>query len=163
MQKLTFLKKTYTDRANSFINNMKFYGIDIIAGLLVLLFIYTALSKLADFHGFERQMFGQKFSKEVAKVIIYTLPTIEFFVSILLIIYRTRLIGFISSTLLMLVFTAYMGLVYFGYYKTVPCACGGVISSMKFGEHFYFNLFFLAIAILGIIMQYKLTKKGGKG
>lgn len=146
---------------NRLSNLLSIYAIDIIAGLLILLFIYTAGSKLADFHDFKRQMFSQKFSKGIAEIIIYTLPETEIIVSILLIKNSTRLFGFICSSVLMLVFTIYMGLVYFGYYNTAPCACGGVFSTMKFEAHFYFNSFFLAIALLGTFLQYKLIKRGG--
>lgn len=159
-------KSKSTSTSNHYSLNLIFsdlskYAIDIIAGLIILLFIYTAGSKLADFHDFERQMFSQKFSKDIAQIIIYTLPATELIISLLLIKNSTRLFGFMCSSILMLVFTIYMGLVHFGYYNSVPCACGGVFSSMKFGTHFYFNLFFLTIAITGTFLQYKQAKKGG--
>lgn len=137
-------------------------SIEILVALLILLFFYTATNKLLDFHGFVRQMQMQVFPETTIPFIVYSLPAVELITTALLYFNRTRFAGFIISTLLMLVFTIYIGLILLGYFDRVPCACGGVLKSMSFQTHFYFNLFFLAIAIFGTIKQYKIIKTGGK-
>lgn len=136
---------------------------EIFAALIVVVFIYAAGSKLADFDYFKWQMHAQKFSAQVAEVVIYTLPSIEIAVSLMLIFQPSRNLGFLASTLLMLVFTLYMGLVHFGYYQDVPCACGGILQDMGFGVHFYFNLTFLIVAGIGSLLSNHLRKGGLTG
>jgi len=136
---------------------------EICSALIVLLFVYAAGSKLADFDYFKWQMHAQKFSAQVAELVIYTLPSIEIAISLMLIVQPMRKLGFLASTLLMFVFTLYMGLVHFGYYKDTPCACGGILQDMGFGVHFYFNFIFLIIACIGSLLTNHLRKGGLTG
>jgi putative oxidoreductase len=135
--------------------------VEIIYLLLILLFGYTAVSKLADFNDFRSQMSKQVFSAPVREILLYTLPAIEILTATLLISPRFRLTGLVLSSALMLLFTGYIILILSGYYKSIPCVCGGVLKMLNWRAHLWFNVFFLVLAVLGSIFQYQI-KSGGK-
>ncbi len=51
--------------------------------LLIILWVYTATSKIIDFPAFKREMFNQAFGRPVAQLLIYSLPTIEILAALL--------------------------------------------------------------------------------
>lgn len=134
---------------------MKRHLIDIAVFLLILLFVYTALSKLIDFHNFQGEMYNQTFPHVLATIFIWTLPEIELIAAGLLFFEHTRLAGLYLSSILLLLFTGYIGLVLVNYFGRVPCSCGGVIKILGWKLHFIFNLFFLLLAFLGIYSTYR--------
>jgi putative oxidoreductase len=136
--------------------------IELISFLITLLFVYTALSKLLDFPRFKQQMNGQSFPSGIATVLVWTLPAGELIVSGLLLFKETRYFGLVLSFILMTVFTGYVGLVLLGYYHRVPCSCGGVLKAMGWTVHFYFNIFFLLLSILGIYLFNKERREMAK-
>lgn len=135
--------------------------IDIIAFLLILLFVYTAASKLMDFDKFQGQMHNQALPHWVATTSIWTLPEIELIVAFLLIFSLTRLAGLYASLLLMVVFTGYIGLVLLHVFSRVPCSCGGVLKVMGWKVHFFFNVFFLLLSYTGIVLMNRERRVGG--
>ena len=132
----------------------------IIATLLIILFFYTASSKLLDMEEFKRQLANQTLPKWSVSTLLWIIPISEILVSVLLITESTRRIGLYLSAFLMLIFTAYMGLVLLNVFDRVPCSCGGVIKYMHFSTHFLFNLFFLALSLIGLYIS-KNQRKGG--
>lgn len=125
----------------------------IITALLVLLWTYTALSKLADLTEFKRQLSNQVFSGNFVQFLIWFIPTIELLATALLLFKKTTSIGLLLSSLLMLAFSAYIILILAGYYHKVPCSCGGVLKSLGWQAHLYFNLFFLSISCIGLCLN----------
>jgi putative oxidoreductase len=134
--------------------------IQLITAALVILFSYTALSKLVDFEDFHRQLSNQVFSNWAADILWVLLPLTEIVVCVLLVIKRTRLVGFYISLILMTVFTGYMALVILNIFDRVPCSCGGVLKSMGFPTHFFFNLFFLILSAFAIRLSNQQSIKG---
>ncbi|WP_367915794.1 MauE/DoxX family redox-associated membrane protein [Leadbetterella sp. DM7] len=128
------------------------------AVLLIILFSYTAIAKLMDVAEFERQLAGQQLPSWAKKPLVWLIPASELLLSVLLIIPSTRRLGFYGSALLMVLFTGYVGLVVFGFFKYTPCSCGGVLRSMDFGTHLVLNLFFLTLSLLGIYMSHSKNK-----
>lgn len=124
----------------------------LIAAALVMLFCYTAVSKLYDVEEFRRQLANQELPGWVKGPLVWLIPGSELLFSLLLSFAVTRLAGLYGSAILMAMFTGYMALVYFGYFDRVPCSCGGVLRSMGFGVHLLFNLFFLALSLSGIYL-----------
>lgn len=124
--------------------------VSLIAVVLIILFSYTAIAKLIDMSEFERQLAGQELPSWAKAPLVWLIPAAELLLSVLLIIPATRLPGLYGSALLMTLFTGYTGLVVVGYFDRTPCSCGGVLRSMGFEAHLVFNLFFLALSILGI-------------
>lgn len=131
--------------------------IDIICILLVMLWIYTAVSKLMDFALFKSQLSRQAFISGYAGLFAWFLPLIELVAALLLMFSITRKAGLLLSFSLMAVFTAYIGMIAFGIVEKTACSCGGVLSVLGFKEHFWFNLFFLALAGLGLYLNSKIN------
>jgi len=123
--------------------------------LLILLFAYAAVSKLADFTMFRHEMHNQNFPPEVADALVFFIPSAELVAIALLLTERWQRAGLVLSAILMAVFTGYIGLVLTGYWQRVPCSCGGVLKNMSWKAHFVFNLFFLAISLAALAQQYK--------
>ncbi len=131
--------------------------IDIICILLITLWIYTAMSKLMDFAVFKVQLSRQAFISGYATLFAWLLPLIELVAAMLLMFSITRKAGLLLSFSLMTVFTAYIGMIAFGIVEKTACSCGGVLSSLGFKEHFWFNLFFLALSGLGLYLNSKIN------
>lgn len=123
--------------------------------LLILLFSYTAISKLADLDAYKLEMSRQVFSKPVTNMLLYALPGIEILTAMLLISPRFRVTGFFLSVMLLVIFTGYIILILSGFYTRIPCACGGVLSVLDWNSHLWFNIFFLVLSVLGSVLQYQ--------
>lgn len=126
--------------------------VEIIASLLVFLFIYAALSKLLDFNKFKYQLGQSPFITRISGLAVWIIPLSEILVSIALLIKRTRTTGLYLSLFLMLLFTGYIFMM-LTYSPYLPCSCGGILSSMSWRQHFVFNLVFTGLPLLGIIVQ----------
>ena len=126
--------------------------IKIITFLLILLWVYTAASKLLNFSHFKVQMAAQMIPSQLSFFLVYTLPVVEIIAASLLFSPRTRLAGLYVSLMLMVLFTGYVGLVILNFYGRIPCSCGGVIGLFSWRVHFFFNLFFLLLTISGTYM-----------
>lgn len=126
--------------------------IEISGALLILLFLYTALSKWLDFTKFTNSMNNQPFDNRLTPLLVWGIPGAEVLASVLLLLPRTRRWGFYLSLLMMLAFTGYIGLVLLNYFERRPCGCGGAIEALDWEQHFIFNLFFTAVAVLGSVL-----------
>jgi putative oxidoreductase len=120
---------------------------------LILLFTYTAVSKLHDLADFERQLRNQVIPKWSVKPLLWLLPLVELAVVAMLLSKPFRLAGLWASCFLMFVFSIYMGLVVLNVFDRVPCSCGGVLRNMGFTTHFIFNLTFLFFSIASVRIQ----------
>jgi hypothetical protein len=128
--------------------------VEIICCLLILLFIYSSLSKLSDYDRFTVQLSKSPYITAYANLVAWGIPAIEILLSLLLVIKRTRLFGLYASFFLMSLFTAYLLIMLnFSYY--IPCSCGGVLENLSWDQHVVFNSFFIVISAAGAIMQHK--------
>jgi len=118
--------------------------------LLILLFIYAALSKLLNLELFRGQLYNQSFSHDLADLLLWGLPLSELLTCGLLLFPLSRRLGLLLSLVLMTVFTLYIILVLLGYWERVPCSCGGILEHLNWTQHLYFNLFFLLLAMAGL-------------
>lgn len=132
--------------------------LNVIVFLIVLLWTYTAASKLADFSAFKTEMANQPFSAGFTTLLIWSIPPVELLAAFLLLFDKTRLRGLYLSFFLMLLFTGYIGLVLLGYYERVPCSCGGVLKQLGWQAHFWFNKFFMFLSFSGIYLERRLSK-----
>lgn len=127
-------------------------AIEIITAVLVLLFTYTGMSKLLHHDEFVHQLVKSPYTEQIASVTAWLLPLTELGVSLLLYIKRTRLAGLYAAFTLMLFFTVYVySMLHFSYY--VPCSCGGVLASLSWTQHFWFNVFFTVLSLTGILLN----------
>lgn len=132
--------------------------LQVIIGLLILLFSYTAVNKLIDLHEFEKQLFRQNFNEQLVAFLRWAIPVSELTTVFLLVWKKLRWWGLLLSCFLMSLFTTYVALVLTGFSEKMPCSCGGVLKDMGWTLHFWFNLGFLALSIIGLL----LIKKSGK-
>ena len=123
---------------------------DSCAFALVFLFVYTASAKLLRIDIFAGQLERFPWISPLAKIMAWVVPSVELIVSALLLTGRTRVAGFYAALGLMLVFTTYLALM-LSSDRHLPCSCGGVISSMTWKQHLFFNLFFIGVALMGVV------------
>jgi uncharacterized membrane protein YphA (DoxX/SURF4 family) len=135
--------------------------IEIICSLLILLFVYAALSKVSDYDRFTVQLSKSPFITAFPRLVAWSIPAAELLIALLLVIKKTRLPGLYAAFFLMSLFTAYLIIMLnFSYY--VPCSCGGVLEKLSWNQHIVFNFFFIAISAAGAMMQHKIfTRKIG--
>ncbi|RLJ75147.1 MauE/DoxX family redox-associated membrane protein [Pedobacter alluvionis] len=124
--------------------------IEIVVILLVILFLYTGISKLVDFKGFTSDLNNQPFPNSLTPVLSWALPIAEIAIVVALSFERNRLIGLYAALLLMSLFTMYNALVLLHVFDYVPCSCGGVISKLTWPQHLVFNIFFVIIIFIAI-------------
>jgi putative oxidoreductase len=129
---------------------MKIFFRTLPVSLLILLFVYAAISKLADLPGFRSQLHNQTFPREAADILLYLLPAAELLAVLLMFLPRTAHKGLLLSLLLLSLFTGYISLVLLHFWDRVPCSCGGILNQMGWGTHLLFNLFFLLLNLLAI-------------
>ncbi|WPU99080.1 hypothetical protein SNE26_24000 [Mucilaginibacter sp. cycad4] len=137
----------------------KQFIIDAAVLLLLTMFLYASFSKLFDFAGFQRAMHKQPFPAWISSLLVYFVPAVEIGICVLLLRERTRKTGLWAAALLMLLFTAYIAAILLGFFKKIPCSCGGIINRLGWGQHLIFNIAFLLFATAGLFLQYK-TKEG---
>lgn len=131
---------------------MKERFIEIIAAMYILLFIYAGVSKLLDIELFRVQISQSPLLTDMAGLLSWAMPGLEVVIAMSLVFEKTRLAGFYASLFLMVAFTGYIVLAS-RFSDFVPCSCGGVIQQMSWNEHLVFNLFFVAIAVVGILLN----------
>lgn len=124
----------------------------VISYLLILLFLYAAANKLMDYQKFQVQLGQSPILTGFAPFVAWFIPAIEVIISVLLIFQGTRLIGLYASFSLMVMFSAYIFIV-LKFAVRVPCSCGGILDKMGWTEHLIFNLVFVLLAAVGIILQ----------
>ena len=123
---------------------------ELITGLLVLLFLYTGLSKLLDFKNFEVSMLFQHLPAWVTLPMTYLLPLSEIVVAALMIPDKSRLAGIYAFLIMMTAFTLYVGAALLHLFPRAPCACGGMLKSLGWGQHFVFNVLLIVLAVIAI-------------
>jgi putative oxidoreductase len=121
--------------------------------LLILLWVYAAVSKLADLSRFRGQMLRQPLPLWLQDTLVYVLPFLELCAALLLARAASQRAGLTISAILLLLFTGYIGLALLGVFDRVPCSCGGILEHMSWGAHFMFNLFYLALTTISIYLQ----------
>lgn len=127
---------------------------DIAIYLFVILFMYTAASKFLTIKSFASTLAKSPLIGSYSLIVAWAIPTVEVFISLLLIIPSAKKIGLYASFLLMVLFTVYlMYMVFSG--SELPCHCGGVISRMTWQQHIWFNLGFVALGITALITNKK--------
>jgi hypothetical protein len=123
--------------------------IEIISGLLIILFLYTALSKLISVNSFRFVMGLSEPLKPYASFLKWAVPITEIIVVILMVIPKTKRLGLYAAAILMFVFTGYVAWM-LTFTPKLPCNCGGVIGTMTWPQHLAFNIFFTLLAVVAL-------------
>lgn len=132
--------------------------LDIIVFLFMVLFIYAAATKLLEYEEFEAQIGKSPLITRYAGILVWLVPGTELITAAMLFIPRFRLIGLYASFSLMFAFTAYISFI-LTFSPYVPCSCGGILSAMGWTEHLIFNIAFMLLAVIGVILLVTVSKK----
>lgn len=119
--------------------------------LFILLFVYTAVSKLLKFGDFQTELGQSPLLGAFAVPVSYSVILIELFISVLLVFERSRKTGLYMAFTLMVMFTAYI-IIILNFTSFTPCSCGGVIESMNWTQHLIFNIGFIILAAFAILL-----------
>ncbi|WP_298731771.1 MauE/DoxX family redox-associated membrane protein [uncultured Chitinophaga sp.] len=126
--------------------------VEIIGGLFILLFLYTALSKLSEIALFRLVLRSSPLISGYANLVSVLIPVSQILVSLLLFIPGTRRKGLYAAFMLMLIFTSYLAYM-LCFTSPLPCSCGGVISRFTWKQHLVFNIAFTLLALGGILLS----------
>lgn len=132
-------------------------ALEIIRGLFITLFLYAAATKLMGFEKFKAQLGQSPLTTEHAVSIAWAVPSIEIVIVLMLAIPTLRLLALYASYSLMVMFTTYIVMVT-QFSPFVPCSCGGVLQKLGWTEHLIFNITFVALAAIGIILHVRLNR-----
>jgi putative oxidoreductase len=134
---------------------------EIMAALLILLFVYAACSKLFDHAKFSEDMHNQPFPRWLASAIVWGVPAAELLIAAALLFERSRRRAFLASLILLTLFTLYIAAILLHLFPRVPCSCGGLIRRLSWGQHLWFNLFFMGLSGAGIALLSRPNAKPG--
>jgi hypothetical protein len=144
--------KTFKVQTNKgYVSMKRLIIIDIISAVLLLLLLYTAISKLIDYTNFRKVLSITPHLKPFSRFIAISLPAIELAIAILLFFPTLRIKGLYASMVLLILFTIYL-IYMISFTPKLPCSCGGVLKDLTWREHVLFNLFFIFLALVGIVL-----------
>lgn len=135
----------------------KYYITETICLLFILLFIYASASKLMDFQHFRIQLGQSPLLSAFAEQLAVIVPLFEIIICILLLIPKYKPLGLFASYGIMVMFTAYIFII-LNYTSFIPCSCGGVLEKLSWQSHMIFNLAFVFLSVLAIILYEKKDK-----
>ena len=127
--------------------------VNVISAMFVALLCYAALSKLINYEDSRKAMLNQVFTREFALLLVWLVPVIELLIIVLLLFKKTCKLGLWSATLLLVSFSMYLILANNGVFKRTPCGCGGILGRMDYREHLTFNICFVVLGFLGIVLS----------
>ncbi|MDQ0640178.1 hypothetical protein QF042_003743 [Pedobacter sp. W3I1] len=117
---------------------------------LIILWVYTAGSKVLEFHEFRHQLKLQHFNNALISLLSVILPLSEAITAFLLSRPASRMPGLYSSLFLLTVFTIYIILILLGFFEKTPCSCGGVLKEMSWKTHLLFNVSLLSLNLWAV-------------
>ena len=126
--------------------------IDLCAGWLVLVFVYTAVNKLSDIGQFQRSLSEIPGITSLSWPLALGIPLTELVISALLFSDRFRRRAFLFSAILLCIFTIYIAAIMI-WSEDLPCSCGGVLESFTWKQHLVFNIFCIAIGCAGYLLE----------
>lgn len=127
---------------------------DSIAWLFIVLWIYAAANKLLDYQTFKVKLGQSPLLTPIAGLVAWLIPAIEIVISVTLAIESLRQLGLYLSFALMTLFTGYI-ITITQFSDFIPCSCGGILENMTWNQHLVFNIMFVVLAIIGIIIHRK--------
>lgn len=131
---------------------------EIVCFMFSLLFLYTGISKIIDHDSFTRQIRYSPLLNTLdigdfwVEKTVWMLSIIEISIALLLMVNVRRKFALSLGTGMMIMFTLYIG-----YIVTIapfiPCSCGGVLESLSWSQHLYFNMSFIVMGIVAILLS----------
>jgi hypothetical protein len=126
--------------------------------ILLLLFAYTATSKLIE-HGlfvFQMRLAPLPYMINLAPILGWLIPTIEAILAAALYTQRYYIKALYGSGILLCLFEAYIvAMMLSG--SHLPCSCGGIISTLSWKAHLVINALLVLLTIIALRMQSMIT------
>ncbi len=129
----------------------KQFLINLIAALLIFLFVYTGTNKLMDVESFHIAIAKSPLLNRFSVLISWAIPLFEIGISALLFIPHFRRYGFLLSAVLLALFSLYITYMLI-FIPHLPCSCGGIIQQMNWTQHLIFNLIFFSFSFCAWII-----------
>lgn len=123
--------------------------VDVVSAVLLFVFLYTALSKLAEHEGFLLTLKQVSLLAPFATVISRLLPVGELILVLLLFFPKTRRVGLQLSVLAILLFSLYI-LYLLILAPSLPCSCGGFISKLSWRQHLFLNFCLVTMGVAAV-------------
>ncbi|MFD2968792.1 MauE/DoxX family redox-associated membrane protein [Sphingobacterium bambusae] len=131
------------------------FFITLFHGVLVFVFLYSALSKLLDFGYFKAELDKSPFLERWTVVLDYLIPLSEIIVVIMLLVKSTRTLALYLYLYMMSSFCFYVYLMMTKAHY-LPCACMGLFGKwLSWEAHLLVNVFLLVLTILVILLNNK--------
>lgn len=126
--------------------------IEVIAAILIILFLYTGGQKVFEHDVFRIQISRQPLPDWMIGMLEWSLPPMELLVAGLLVFTKTRRAGLFLSAALLFAFTGYTALAFTEAFGYIPCACGRIFSSMGWGAHLLVNIILSIMTMAAIFL-----------
>ncbi len=131
---------------------LEYIILELVCYLYILLFVYTATSKIIDFENFRIQLSQSIVISPFSNWLVLFIPILEFIIAIGLLIKKWRTPAFYAAFVLMVIFSTYIYII-LNFIPDIPCSCGGVLDKMSWDDHLIFNLAFVLLALTAILLQ----------
>lgn len=131
---------------------MKKITINVISVLLIILFVHAGLIKWLDYSTFRSQIASYPLLSPFAGLIAWVFPAIEIATAVLLVSARTRTLGLSLSLGLMTMLSGYI-IFLLSAAVDAPCACQALFGLTSWPTQLKFNMIFMLIALLGLLLQ----------
>ncbi|AZI24150.1 hypothetical protein EA772_01860 [Pedobacter sp. G11] len=117
--------------------------------ILASLFAYTAYEKIMDHKRFMNGIAKVEIIGGLAFLISWTVPIVELVIAAMLLVPQTLRIGLWCFLGMMTIFSVYI-LIALIWASKLPCHCGGVIETLSWPEHLWFNIAFILLSLVAI-------------
>lgn len=129
--------------------------IELIASLLIILFLYAAASQLIFHDTYYTQISRTPFNSAFAGIISWTLPVVQLTLVWLLRRSALRLTGLICSLIIVSIYTVYL-FIMLPAGSRLACRCGELWQKASLEVNILFNLAVILLAALAIILTGRL-------
>jgi len=121
--------------------------------LLIVLFAYAGSSKLLEHQLFLNQLMQIQMLSGIARPVSFLIPAVEILCAAILAIDKMQIFGLWLAAFLMTTFAIYVAAMLI-LKSSLPCTCGGVVSSMTWKQHLLFNMFFMLLSWNALLHYY---------
>jgi uncharacterized membrane protein len=133
-------------------NTIRTIYLELVRYLYIFLFVYTAVSKAIDFENFKLQISQSVVISPFTNWIVWFIPIIEIIIALALLTKKWRTFALYAAFLLMIIFSTYIYII-LNYIPDIPCSCGGVLEKMSWNEHLIFNIAFVFLGLVALLLQ----------
>ena len=135
--------------------------VEIITFLLIVLWVYASFSQFFQLFDFKIRLEQFPFIGAFAKILFWLIPSLELAIALIFFFPSIRKIAMYLSAVLLILFSAYiLALLFIA--DSIPCSCSGVIPSLSWKQHLFFNIGCLSMSLIGIVLPSKRKKKYSK-